>query len=231
MRLGQFKNIVLRALQSILGPAFVNARLMDRNVKHYKSCGLVFVHIPKNAGSSVSRALYGRSLGHNTAREMARQAPNLFMELDSFAILRDPVERAISAWKYCKFGGTSEGWVHDNPEYHSPEFETFESFATQWLPKQNPSKVDFVLQKQSEFVLNDDGDVIVSRLVMLDELAEVWPSIIEGRNFASQDLPVRNKMKQKSKSVALSDAALVAIGDFYKEDFDLIAKVKAGRYE
>ena len=98
MRLGKIKSITLKALRAVLGPKFVNGRMAARNLAHYRQCGAVFVHVPKNAGSSISRALYGRSLGHKTAQEMMAYNPKLFQELDSFAVLRDPLERAISAW-------------------------------------------------------------------------------------------------------------------------------------
>jgi hypothetical protein len=187
----------------------------------------VFVHVPKNAGSSVSRALYGRSLGHKTVQEMMVHNPKLFQELSSFAILRDPLERAMSAWKYCKHGGTAQGWVKEKPDYKSPVFSSFERFATEWLPVQDPSTVDFVLQKQVKFVLDPSGNIAVRKLIMLGDLAEKWPDLIAGLNCAETALPVRNKMQNASEAEVFSDEAVAAIQAFYKEDYDLISKLRS----
>jgi hypothetical protein len=222
MHIGHIKIKVMRVLNAIFGQNYVKKRLLSRNLAFYQECGIVFVHVPKNAGSSVSRALYGRSLGHRTAAEMVGHTPTLFQDIDSLAILRDPIDRAISAWKYCKFGGTSQGAVAHRAEYDLEEFSTFERFATEWLPKQNPESVDFVLQPQSRFVCDDKGEILVANLVMLENLAQQWPEIIDKLNCKSLELPVRNKMKQEDEKTIVSPASIHALKEFYKNDFDLI---------
>lgn len=41
-----------------------------RRCPRWKATGVIFVHVPKAAGVSVSRALYGRPLGHFRALDI-----------------------------------------------------------------------------------------------------------------------------------------------------------------
>jgi hypothetical protein len=58
--------------------------------------GVLFIHVPKNAGTSVCDRLYGEQIKHETVRYYAMVAPDL-LDLPSFAIVRDPVARFLSA--------------------------------------------------------------------------------------------------------------------------------------
>ena len=70
--------------------------------------GAIFVHVPKNAGTSVEVCLSGKHTlcsQHFTAHELKAQHPKRWRELPTFAIFRDPVERFISAYNYLFNGG------------------------------------------------------------------------------------------------------------------------------
>ena len=84
--------------------------------------GAIFIHVPKNAGTTIEFILENRFKNtndeagnekdllqprsqHFTASEFQRQWPTKFALLPSFAILRDPVDRFISAFNYVSNGG------------------------------------------------------------------------------------------------------------------------------
>lgn len=68
---------------------------------------VLFVHIPKNAGTSICDRLYGQQIKHATVRYYAMVAPDL-LDLPRFAIVRDPIERFWSAYRYAVAGGTCD---------------------------------------------------------------------------------------------------------------------------
>lgn len=63
---------------------------------------LVFVHIPKNAGTAVETSLRMRSTGHKRWSDYRDMYPREWGEYRSFAIVRDPVARFVSCFRYAK---------------------------------------------------------------------------------------------------------------------------------
>ena len=63
---------------------------------------LLFVHIPKNAGTSLENSLNTRQTGHKTWMHYRDKHPLEWSNYTSFAVLRDPVERFISCYNYSR---------------------------------------------------------------------------------------------------------------------------------
>ncbi len=71
----------------------------------YHRTGVVFIHVPKAAGTSIGLTLYGRSFGHVSLEQLIRNYPHSMSRLPTFAVLRDPAERFVSAFDFLKRGG------------------------------------------------------------------------------------------------------------------------------
>jgi len=227
LKLGQSKRQILKAARTILGQDRTLKLLLARNFRHYRRAGLIFIHVPKCAGTSVSKALYGSSLGHYTARELRSFSPNTFNDLTTVAVIRDPFERALSAYKYANSGGTKTGWAASRQEYDQDSFATFESFANTWLAAQSTENLDYVFRRQTDFILDREGNIIVDQLVKLEDLVRLWPTIIKNKKVSLQQIPELNRQNAKSlEEISISDDASAALRLFYKSDFDLWDSLK-----
>lgn len=220
VKAGQIKAFAVAGIQAVIGRKGTNHLLLARAYRQYVRAGVIFIHVPKCAGTSVSSSLYGKSLGHHTARELRAFAPERFDRQDSFAVLREPVERAFSAYLYLLRGGTRFGWAAHRPEYEEESFKSFERFATEWLPGRQPDELDFTLRPQSRYVTDERGDVMIDRLLPLDRLKEEWPDIIGGHAVARRDLPALNEQEVKPPPSA-SAATKAALRTFYAADVAL----------
>lgn len=90
----------------------------------------IFIHIPKCAGTSVSRSLFGYSVGshHSVADYQLIYPWSAFRSYFKFAIVRNPFDRLVSAFHYLKQGGGNESdaeWVRN----HDQHFKGFKSFV------------------------------------------------------------------------------------------------------
>ncbi len=161
----------------------------------WKSTGIIFVHVPKAAGTSVAHSLYGRSMGHMTALDIHQSCPSLFERLPTFAIARNPWDRVVSAYFFVKQSGTTEAGVDRRPEYATSVFQNFDTFVTEWLVNQDLETLDYVFRPQHQFVLGRDGRSIVDFIGKVEELEEVQRFITSaiGRHVS---FPAKNPSKR-----------------------------------
>lgn len=165
---------VLRNLNRRLPGGLRRALLIRRRAKYWRSAGIVFVHVPKAAGTSFNEALYGRFMGHPRAREIARWAPADVRALPRFSVTRNPWDRLVSAWRFARAGqGVGESYragMWKAERYRVPEFETFERFVTEWLERRDPARLDGVFQPQWLFLCDRQRQLLVDHVGRLEEL-------------------------------------------------------------
>ena len=70
---------------------------------------LIFLHIPKNGGVSVSTSIYGMKIGHKNFEYFG--LVHRITRAGIVLIYRDPVDRFFSALKYARAGGTVDGFM------------------------------------------------------------------------------------------------------------------------
>jgi hypothetical protein len=192
-----------------------------RFLEYWREANVIFVHVPKAAGTSVSMVLYGRHLGHIKARDMQRYIGSDFQKLFKFAYLRNPWDRLYSTYHFVKQGGTSVVPVTNAKQYQVPEFSTFERFVYEWLADKDLMKLDYVFMPQSSFILDNDNKLIVDYIGYFERFNE---GIAEINQKLGRDLkiPVVNEVK---KAVGYRDAYNSQlrnfVGDLYKQDVEI----------
>lgn len=143
-----------------------------RRYPHWKRNKCIYIHIPKAAGTSLNKAIYGRTLGHYTADEIQSRFPKLFGKAFVFSFVRNPWDRVLSAYRFAKVGKTDSMGMYRPEQYQIPEFDSFERFLFEWLAKEDMNKIDFVFQPQSKFVLGKDGKILVDYIGKVESLNE-----------------------------------------------------------
>jgi len=136
--------------------------------------GILFIHVPKAAGTSINEALFGRFMGHARGRDIDRWGSAKLKALPSFAITRNPWDRLVSAYRFAKrgrgVGGGVQAWIWKPEQYQTPEFASFDNFVRDWLAVRNVSDLDPVFQPQSQFVCDDSGRILVDHLGRLENI-------------------------------------------------------------
>jgi hypothetical protein len=189
-----------------------------RRLPLWRRAGVVFVHVPKAAGTSINHALYGRSMGHLTAQEIQRYCPGLLETLASFAVVRNPWSRLVSAYSFVRQAGTTDAGVRNPEQYRLPAFRSFASFVDEWLVEQELDRLDFVFRPQHRFTDGPRGALVeyVGRVEKLDELSDYLEQRMGKRWFFEQ----RNASRKEADYRAYFDSKrlIQRVGDLYASD-------------
>ena len=179
---------------------------------------MIFFHVPKTAGVSVSKAIYGRPLGHFCANDVRKTMPSTFSSAFTFGISRHPVNRLYSAYRFSRIGHTSEMGIRDPDKYQIDEFKTFESFVSNWLLFQDLSKLDGVFRPQ-HFYLCQDRQIIVDRVFKFEKIEEIetiLSSVLEKNIRLS-----RSNISPIEEEKIIDQKTIEIIEEMYYLDFEI----------
>jgi GT2 family glycosyltransferase len=190
--------------------------------------GVLFIHIPKNAGVSYSHALYRRQVWHRTARYYRAVRPSIFKTCDSFALLRDPVERCLSAYEFLRAGGSARAVASQKIARIVKDFKSIHEYLDYVSENINkPFMLDNVMRCQRWFIEDLDSRVIVKRLFILEEDAQALESYLD--KLGIREVPAINVTLKKQISEKSDSRVLERIGMIYAADYALIESVRNSR--
>ncbi len=121
----------------------------------------IFVHIPKNAGLSISYTLFGNTGGSHRKIKNYKKifSPATFKKYYKFTFVRNPWDRLVSTFFFLKNGGLTEKdriWAEENIALYTD----FDSFVKSWLSEENINK-SLHFQHQHEFLENEKGEILL----------------------------------------------------------------------
>ncbi len=131
---------------------------------------LIFIHVPRAAGTSVTEALYGgEMIGHHSIRSWAMLEPDFLAVTPSFALLRNPYGHFASAYRFVRDGGATAKGLNGVFRRLTAHIDSVDAYLD-FLEGKPPLDLDFVMRPQSWFVSDlETGRLLVDRLFRLDE--------------------------------------------------------------
>lgn len=119
-----------------------NKRLIETDsgysYKPFDDNKTIFIHVPKCAGVSINKVLFGNLAGGHTqlSQYLKIFEPEVIRDYFKFTIVRNPWDRVVSAYHFLKNGGFDE---KDEVFYENElsKFEDFDDFVINWLTREN----------------------------------------------------------------------------------------------
>lgn len=216
---------VKRAVKNTLWrlcPSFMEKRYAVEFFPKIHDTGILFIHIPKAAGMSVSQAIYSSQIGHLKWSDIYNSNPYLYNGLLKIAICREPIERFTSAFYFLKGGGINKS-DQNYAEQILHDISTANEFALALgnleFRHQALRKVHF--SPQVKFVCSDEGKIMVDHLIDFNTLEDDLGKILK------QILPIRITRTNVGPDVKVSQEvyskeALDVIHNIYAHDFELM---------
>ena len=184
---------------------------------------LIFVHVPRVAGTSITRALYGEGCIHHYSMRYYRALdPGFAQSADSFAVLRDPFERFASAYAFVRAGGTGLSRLSDVFLRQTADVVSVDDYLC-FLEGRGPLDLDFVMRPQSWFVCDPVTQAcLVKNLFVLDEDSGALSAYLEPHKIGA--LPWINRAPRPP--LALTASQRRRIERLYACDFALLESVR-----
>ncbi|CAN5362620.1 hypothetical protein BH10PSE12_BH10PSE12_27550 [soil metagenome] len=188
-----------------------------------RRAGVLFIHVPKNAGMSISNALYGQQIKHASIAYYHRVAPDL-AALPSLAILRDPVDRFVSAYAYARTGGSRDNRISVPFRDQYRAFRSIDNALDHVEAAQDAYQVDHIFRRQTWYLTDRDGAVVVDQLLMLDDMDRL---VRLAPQLGRRPLPHLNRCV--SPKPALTDRQIDRIHGLYRDDLILVEMARGRR--
>ncbi|HDZ4294319.1 TPA: sulfotransferase family 2 domain-containing protein [Campylobacter jejuni] len=184
----------------------------------------IFIHVPKVAGTSIERVVFETDkwlVGHVRALDYINQDKNKFESYFSFAFVRNPFDRIVSAFHYLKKGGGNDydkNWADENLK----DFDTFEQFV---LALKNRSIKDRILSwqhftPQYKFICDENKNILVNFIGKLENINNDFKIVKNELNF-DRNLIHSNSSKHEIFLNYYNEKTYNIIAELYKEDFAL----------
>jgi Sulfotransferase family len=215
---------LLRDLNRRLPGPLRRALLVRRRARYWLEAGIVFIHVPKAAGTSFNEALYGRFMGHPRASDLRRWAPAAVNALPVFSVTRNPWDRLLSAYRFAKAGGgigeTYRAGMWRPHLYRGPAFESFERFVDEWLAPRDVTRLGGVFQPQGLFLCDRQGRLLVDHAGRLDDLGPTY-AFIEAHVGPIAPLARANRSGETiDYRDHYSPRLAQRVGDIYRDDVE-----------
>ena len=195
---------------------------------------LIFIHIPKNAGSSMRRIIKDKL--HNHINYVGHSAPLKYLqETNNFIILRDPISRFCSAFYYrINLLEECEMWANLNGIQSPSQFIQFLSNKNN-KGKNNPIfslrsekqsiagnsiyPICWVFQPQSAWIKNPNS------ILLQKNLDFEWNYFCKVKNIPYVSLPNSNQSKNSDDALkSLTYADISYLKRRYVDDFTIWEK-------
>lgn len=209
MRSRIYRGLVPRAVQ-------IRADIW-RSYRRAPKIGFVFIHVTRTGGTAVAEANYGHRLVHIPASALDAYAPRRIANLPRFAIVRDPVDRALSAFRFvCSRGAEVElDWRSEYVQFASSSADWF---VREWLYARRGRllTLDPLFWPQSAFTHSSAEERCVDYVLSFEHLKRDWSMLPFPVKW-----PERRINSLEGPPMQLSEHARALLRDIYSADYRL----------
>jgi len=181
----------------------------------------IFIHIPKAAGTSIARAIYGMNVGHRKAVDYCNVSSKEFNAHFSFSFVRNPWDRAVSAYNFAKQNGTEYVQPLPNSTFQSEVFDSFERFVLEWLINADLSKEDVVFEPQYKYICDENNNVIVDHVEKVENMKNGILFLQDKLKIKINIANLNQSTRKKDFRCYYNEETKKVIAEIYKKDIEL----------
>jgi len=193
-------------------------------INHEKK--LIFIHIPKNAGTSIIKAMGVENLFMDkTIKEYKEHYEDYWNEYKKFTVVREPIDRFISAYKFARmdesgwFSATGEEGLEKHHHYELCNEMNINEYIS-YLYK-NPEKFNRWISPQTFIISNENGEREIDYYVRYENLLE------DLQKIGIDKIEKLNSSKIKDKNIIeLTNKSKNKLYEIYDIDYQNFSYIK-----
>lgn len=179
----------------------------------------LFVHIPKCAGQAIAYALYGHTVHHFKISYAKKWDPEFFGRAFKFAVVRDPVQRYLSAFYYLSHGGRTKGDRHIKEKWLSGHgIDSFAQSLRHLVVDDEPELFHFHTQNSFLSDARNSNKILVDRVYRMNELERLISDFSSVSRLPPIG-PMQTTNVSKKKDQWPSKKTLGDLREIYKDDY------------
>lgn len=212
----------MKRLLKKITPEFIKKPIRKKLAKTkiydiFDSKQVIFIHIPKAAGTSIGKSLFGTGrTGHYSLNDYYKVNKKKARNYYKFTFVRNPYDRLVSAFFYLKQGGKNESDIEFSKENLS-QIDSFEDFVLNWLTDERLySWIHFYPQ-----VYFTECNCSSLTIDFIGKLENIDKDVRTLSKMISQDIVIEhhNASSRKHYSEYFTEEMKEKVYDLYKEDF------------
>ena len=177
----------------------------------------LFIHIPKSAGRSVVRGLFDvKSVEHAPADWYQQLDAEKFDRYFKFTFVRNPWDRAVSAYTYLCKGGSAASVEDQHWAEFVNRFESFDDFVCRWMSEENINRYA-LFTPQVTFLKDVFGQINMDYVGRFESLEQDFTAIAEKLDI-SAGLPHLNQSRSQDYQTFYGAESRAIIERLYAED-------------
>lgn len=181
----------------------------------------IFIHLPKCAGISVSKALFGNLAGGHTRLEMHLNIfdPENILNYFKFTIVRNPWDRLVSAYHFLEKGGfepQDKKWFENNLR----KYKDFDHFIRDWLSEDNIWTWRH-FRPQYSYFLDDNQKVPLDFIGYIENIDSDFELICNKLGIENR-LKKLNKSSHKDYTEYYTEETKQLVADVYADDIHIL---------
>jgi hypothetical protein len=187
--------------------------------KTRKKLPILFIHIPKTGGNSIKKTKIFKDCifyDHSSIRKIGN-IPYRY----SFAIVRNPYDRLVSAYFYLKNGGMK----HEKDRKRMQKQEKYTNFK---MFVQNLDKFvdDIHYKPQYMFLIDSNGKIVVDNILRQEQLDADFSKLQKYSGYEVELLQKTNKSEHNHYTEYYDNEISEMVYNIYKKDFELLKYAK-----
>jgi hypothetical protein len=188
----------------------------------YVEKGLLLVHVPKTAGTSLGKAIYGfEGTGHHTALELQQLSPDVYGELFVVGFVRNPWDRLVSAYCFVAHGSSSSVRIDRNTKALVDGYPDFKAFVLEWLASVDMAAAPIIFRPQYCFLCDESGVLMVDFVGHVETIDQDVKKIAAHMGWESIVLPRINASSRGNYRDYYDDETRAVIERVYEKDIKM----------